>query len=396
MHINKLNNIVSLEIVFIEKIQLLGYRNYIESAINFERNKVIIIGKNAQGKTNLLEVIQILSIGKSKRAAKDAELINFDLDNAFIHASIKKENSNIDEENIKLAVQIRPSGRRTIKVNEVTKKTSDLIQYLNSVSFMVDDIEIINGSPSTRRDWVDALMIQLSKTYRNQLKEFEKALSQRNSFIKDLLDKDIYYNSLRPSHREQLATWNELYLEKANEIIRLRLDLISKIHPISESFYHKISSNDINSHEEKLHLEYLGTEITQGDLDKSIAKDFIRGTTSLGPHRQDISFSINGKAAASFASQGQKRSIVLATKLAELELLKQEHGETPILLLDDVLAELDEDRQDFLLDAVDENTQVIITTTHLGKHLQKWSQNSQIMEIDKGSVKVFEQELAHV
>ena len=276
-----------------------------------------------------------------------------------------------------------PSGRRTIKVNEVTKKTSDLIQYLNSVSFMVDDIEIVYGSPSIRRDWIDSLLIQLSKIYRSKLKEFEKTLSQRNSFIKDLIEKDIYHNCMNLSQKEQLKTWNELYLERANEIIRLRLKLVYEIEPIAKKFYSKISSQYTHSNKsnnEILGIEYLGTEISHEELEKTIVKDFIRGTTNLGPHRQDIKFSINDKAASSFASQGQKRSIVLALKLAELELLKQEHGETPILLLDDVLAELDEDRQDFLLDAIDEETQVIITTTHLGKHLQKWSQNSQIME----------------
>lgn len=366
--------------MFIKSINLIGFRNYIEQSLNFDKNKVIIIGKNAQGKSNLLEVIQVLSTGKSKRASKDANLINWDLNDAVVHmtAETKESSKNI-------ALQIRKSGRRSLKINEVTKKPKELLGNVYSVSFMVDDLAVVYGSPSLRRDWLDFVLLQLSVSYREKMKNFEKALSQRNSYIKQLLDEDYYHANLRKSHKEQLQIWDDLFLQTANAVVEERLSLLEKITPLARDYYFKIASKSTNSDEE-LSINYLGGLITQDELDSSLPRDFARGYTGVGPQRQDVEFCINDKAAVNFASQGQRRTIILALKLAELDLLKDQYDETPILLLDDVLAELDEDRQDFLLDAVDDTTQVIITTTHLGKHLEKWQNNAQILDVVNGSV----------
>lgn len=363
--------------MFVKELHLIGFRNYLEAAISFDREKVIIVGKNAQGKTNLLEVIQILSGLKSKRASKDKELINFELNDAVVRAKTSED---------QIAVQIRPSGRRSIKVNEINKKNSELTEHMRSVSFMVDDLEIVAASPSHRRDWIDAVLKQSSSTMHSEFKEFEKVLSQRNSFIKKLLEQGRFHLNLTNSDKEQLEIWDEMFINAANKIIELRAALLKEITPIAETYYARIAAASPNQ-EENLGIEYLGEKITEEELKKSLAKDFARGFTSIGPQRHDIEFSISDKKASSFASQGQRRSIVLALKLAELELLRRKHQDSPILLLDDVLAELDEDRQDFLLDAIETETQVIITTTHLGKHIDKWSQNAQILEIEQGRIK---------
>lgn len=373
--------------MFIKELNLIGFRNYIQESLRFESNKTILIGKNAQGKSNLLEVIQIVSLGKSQRAGKDAELINWDMESAIVSL---KTSGQVDHD---IAVEFKKSGRRAVKLNEKKIKPGDLPGHVLSVSFMVDDLQIVYGSPSKRRDWLDALLAQLSKTYRDKLKAFEKALQQRNKYIKSLLEQDIYYYHLkqpnRQAEREQLEIWDDLYLETANALIQERLDLVGEIIPASAEYYSKIASSlDGNSGvEELLTINYLGEEMSKPELEACHEIDFIRGHTTTGPHRHDLEFLINEKSAASFASQGQRRTIVLALKLAELDLVKEKHEETPILLLDDVLAELDEDRQDYLLDAVQDDTQVIVTTTHLGKHLEKWQANAQILTIDKGSIK---------
>lgn len=361
----------------VKSLKLIGFRNYIEASIDFNRPKAIIIGKNAQGKSNLLEVIQILSHIKSRRATRDKELVNFEMKEAVIHACTQNSQDDID-----ISLLIRASGRRTLKINEVNRKPKELLHHIFSVSFMVDDIEIVTGTPAGRRDWMNSVISQLDFNYDECLTKFEKILQQRNSFFKEMIDQGkYYYRDLNTSQQDQLAVWDEIYIEAANELTSLRANFIMEHAPIAARYYREISGADA-----KLELDYLGMHINQDDLDGVRARDFARGYSNLGPHRDEIEFKLKGSKAASYASQGERRSITLAMKLAELELHREKHGEYPILLLDDVLAELDEDRQDFLLDSVNPETQVIITTTHIGKHLEKWSESAQILEVEAGTI----------
>ncbi len=384
--------------MLIKELNLIGFRNYIQESVSFESNKVILIGKNAQGKSNLLELIQVLSLGKSKRATRDSDLVNWDSQDAVVHLralkkSIETGSSFEDNDEVNISVQIRRSGRRTIKINEISKKTSELAGNIYSVSFMVDDLEIVSGSPSKRRDWIDAVLIQLSRDYREKLSKFEAALKQRNSFIKQLQETGVYFKNISPNQKDQLQVWDDLYIDAANKVIDDRIKLLEQFVPVASDYYAKIAHKLSNS-DENLEINYLGAPLSQDDLEASLAKDFARGFTNLGPQRQDVEFLISGHDATKFASQGQRRTIVLALKLSELDLLKFHYDDSPILLLDDVLAELDEDRQDFLLDAVDDDTQVVITTTHLGTHLEKWQENSQIFTVDAGTIKSYNQTMA--
>lgn len=387
--------------MFIKEINLIGFRNYVEASLKLDRQKTIIIGRNAQGKSNLIEVIQLLSQFKSRRAKKDAELINFSLEEAVIKVKIQNTSSSInfkeeilnssfwedeteDQKEIEeLGLLIRKSGRRTYKFNGANKKPKDLLHKVLCVSFMSEDLNIINSSPSTRREYLDSVIKQLSNDYSDNLAKFEKTLSQRNSLLKDFVDKGKYHpSSLNPSDRAQLGVWDEIFIDQANKITQQRKDFIEKLEPVSDAFYKKISGTNQNM----ISMKYNGTDINTQVLEEYLARDLARGYCNLGPHRDELEIMLNQNLAASFASQGEKRSILLAMKLSELELLKNQHNDYPILLLDDVLAELDEDRQDFLLDAVSSKAQVIITTTHLGKHLEKWSEDSQIVEIEAGEI----------
>lgn len=379
--------------MFVKSLKLIGFRNYIEADIEFNSQKTIIIGKNAQGKSNLLEVIQILSHLKSRRASKDAELINFKLDQSIVHATVQTKNtsSTVNDDTQEIGLLLRRNGRRTVKINDVPKKPRELLHHIYSVAFMVDDIEIIAGSPSRRREWLDSVISQINFNYDESLSKFENILSQRNSFLKSLTEKGIYHPSaLNPTHREQLLIWDQLYLEAANQLTRSRREFIQEIQPHATKYYREVSGSSTH-----LSLEYIGAELAEPELRESYAKDLARSYSNLGPHRDDIKFTLNDHDANHYASQGERRTITLALKLAELELHKSKHGEYPILLLDDVLAELDEDRQDYLLESINPETQVIITTTHIGKHLEKWSNNAQILEIEEGSIATSSSQRTH-
>lgn len=363
--------------MFIKSIELLGFRNYLEASLVFSHDKTIILGKNAEGKSNLLEVIQVLSHLRSRRQHKDSDLINFNLDQAIIKARATNQTQDID-----IALLIRKSGRRTLKVNDVAKKPGELLHNIYSVSFMADDLDIINGSPTIRRQWIDSVISQMDKAYATELDKFDSALTQRNKLLKNLNEQGKYHSSsLSPNQRAELGLWDELFISSANAISTQRKNFISQLEKIAEVCYRDISASSTT-----LKLDYTAAIITAQDMVNSYDKDLARSFTNIGPHRDDCIFSLDDNQSKNFASQGEKRSITLALKLAELELLKQQHGEYPILLLDDVLAELDEDRQDYLLESIKEGTQVIITTTHLGKHLEKWSQNAQIVSINNGQI----------
>jgi DNA replication and repair protein RecF len=362
--------------VQIKSLKLIGFRNYLELSLGFNSSKTIIIGKNAQGKTNLLEVIQILSHLKSRRASKDSELVNFNLNEAIIHA----EAENTRNEDLKIALLIRKSGRRTVKINEINKRPKELAHNIYSVSFMVDDLEIITGSPSKRRDWLDSVIYQLDYSYKDSIEKFEKILSQRNSYLKELSERGKFYpESLTKTEKEQLSLWDELFIQQANLITKNRAGFLAELEPFARKAYQNISGNDT-----KLSISYEGKQLSMEDMVNSHARDLARSYSNLGPQRDEIIFKLDDTLAQNFASQGERRTITLAIKLAELELLRQKYLSSPILLLDDVLAELDEDRQDYLLESIQEDTQVIITTTHLGKHLDKWSNNATIIEIAEG------------
>ncbi len=364
--------------MFVEELNLIGYRNYLEARIRFSSAKTIIIGKNAQGKTNLLEVIQILSGLRSRRATKDSELINFELETAVIQAKTSND---------KINIVIRPSGRRGIKVNDVTKSNRELNKLVSSVSFMVNDLELVSGSPGTRRDWLDDFASQLDSSYLSKLEDFEKMLRQRNGYISKLVETGTYYARLNSQQASELALWDELYIKTANIVIAAREELLAKLRPVAAKHYSAICQNP----DEKLSLDYLGSPLSQEELTKNLAKDFARMHSTIGPQRHDINITINTKAAGSYASQGQRRSVVLAIKLTELELLREANKSEPILLLDDVLAELDQSRQVALLNAISPDTQVIITSTGLGEHLEAWSQEAQIIEVVNGSIKQYAQ-----
>lgn len=376
----------------LNKLKLVNYRNYENFEGNFDHLKTIIIGQNAQGKTNILEAINILATAQSDRAEKDSDLVLWNKEHALIFAMIQTKDSELE-----IALQINPSGRRKLKINDVTKKApqADLLGKFFSVMFSCDDLYLVKGSPSNRRSWLDSVIFQLDSKYHRTMQNYQKSVTQKNALLKSARETGLSKKSLK----EQLEVWNDQIINSGSEIISTRLNFTEEIKPIAKEF-----QDNISKHTENLDLVYKSTIQTSDNviaacndkealqflfkqsLEKSFEEELGRSQSVIGPHRDDLTFLINGKEAKSFASQGQQRSIVLAVKLAELKVIEKRKDEIPVLLLDDVFAELDESRQDFLLHNLPENIQTFLTTTHISNIQKEFLKGAQILEIKNGKV----------
>ena len=375
--------------MLLKKLKLSNFRNYIDFEQSFNHLKTIIIGQNAQGKSNILEAINLLATSQSERAEKDSDLVMWEKEYALIFSTTKNK-----EAETEIAIQINPTGRRKLKINGIPKRApqADLLGNFFAVMFSCDDLYLIKGSPSSRRKWIDSVLFQLNLKYHKCLHDYQKAITQKNALLKKAYEVKMSRKELK----EQLDIWNEQIINLGSDIIFTRLRFIDEIKPISIDFL-----NNISKHNEKLDLAYKATiskdlrlstnekeikEIFKYSMSECFEEELARGQSVIGPHRDDLLFLINNKDAKSFASQGQQRSIILAIKLAELKIMEKRTGETPVLLLDDVFAELDESRQDFLLHNLPENIQTFLTTTHISEIQKEFIQGAQILEVKGGKI----------
>ena len=387
----------------LKKLKLVNYRNYLDFEGKFHHLKTIIIGQNAQGKTNILEAINILATAQSDRAEKDNDLVYWNKEHALLFATV---GAGRDLHLLEIALQINSSGRRKLKINDVAKKApqADLLGNFFAVMFSCDDLYLIKGSPSIRRNWLDSVIFQLDSRYHRTMQSYQKSITQKNALLKNAREIGMSRKTLK----EQLEIWNDQIINSGSDVLSTRLDFIKEIRPIAKDFQDNISKHtealdliykstietDKNviarsqSHEQSAAVsdkETLKTQFKKA-LDNSFDEELARGQSVIGPHRDDLIFLINEKEAKSFASQGQQRSIVLAIKLAELKIIEKRKDEIPVLLLDDVFAELDESRQDFLLHNLPKNIQTFLTTTHLSNIQKEFLKGAQILEIKNGQV----------
>lgn len=381
--------------MLLKKLKLTNFRNYTNFDQELNNQKTIIIGQNAQGKSNILEAINILATSQSDRAERDSELIFWDKEYALIFADIEtKERTDLDLPLLEIALQINSNGRRKLKINGATKKApqADLVGNFFAVMFSCDDLYLIKGSPGIRRKWLDSILFQLDPKYHKTILSYQKSVTQKNALLKQAQEIGLSKRELK----DQVEVWNEQIINLGSEIIFTRINFIEEIEPIAKSFLINISK-----HTESLNMVYKSTIFTQDKAEESktkikkVFKDTIeasfdeelaRGQCVIGPHRDDLIFLINNKEAKSFASQGQQRSIVLTIKLSELNIIENRTGETPVLLLDDVFAELDESRQDFLLHNLPENIQTFLTTTHISDIQKEFLRGAQLLEVKNGHI----------
>ncbi len=374
--------------MFIKKLKLKNFRNYKDIELNFNSNKILFIGKNAQGKTNLLEAVYYLSALNSFRCNSDSELIKWSEDFCNINAEIKKFDIDID-----LDILINPPNRKKLKVNGLNKnKSSEFISNISAVCFTVNDLLLLRGSPDDRRKWLDNAISQIFPAYIERLSKYNKIKTQKNNYLKNL-------KGNMTADTAMLDIWNEQLAVTGSNLIFIRLNFLYELQKIAKSKHNQISnSEDLTisynssiigdvacSDKFPFNNEYILENFKQ-KLEEKKQEEIIRAQSVIGAHRDDVSFYINENDAKKYASQGQQRTVVLSLKLAELELIKEKINTNAILLLDDVLAELDDLRQNFLLDAIGNDTQTIITSVDTLHFKEEYLKNVEIFEIKNNSV----------
>ncbi|MBW4609112.1 MAG: DNA replication/repair protein RecF [Hassallia sp. WJT32-NPBG1] len=367
--------------MYLKSIHLRQFRNYKEQQVDFSAAKTILVGNNAQGKSNLLEAVELLATLRSHRMARDRDLIRDGEVASQINATLERQNGISD-----LTLTLRRNGRRTVALNsENLRRQMDFLGVLNAVQFSSLDLELVRGGPENRRNWLDTLLIQLEPIYAHILQQYNQVLRQRNAFLKQNQEANI--------QNSELALWDAQLATTGTRVIRRRDRAIQRLAPIAKAWHASISGST-----EILQINYLPSvpleqnhpeQIQQAFLEKiqlRAVAELRQGSTLVGPHRDEVELTINQTPARQYGSQGQQRTLVLALKLAELQLIEEVVGEPPLLLLDDVLAELDPSRQNQLLDAIQDRFQTLITTTHLGSFDSQWLNSSQILFVKAGEI----------
>jgi DNA replication and repair protein RecF len=383
--------------MYLKTLHLRHFRNYADQQVEFSAAKTILVGNNAQGKSNLLEAVELLSSLRSHRTSRDRDLIRDGEAIAQITGHLQKDMGAVD-----LAMTLRQNGRRTVALNSLNlRRQLDFLGTLNMVQFSSLDLDLVRGGPDQRRHWLDSLLVQLEPIYAYVLQQYNQILRQRNALLKARLKADSQdppHSSLLTPHTSELALWDAQLAIAGSRVIRRRARVLQRLVPFAQSWHQSISGST-----EQLEIRYAPNVELVEDDPEALQKAFLekiqqralveqhQGTTIVGPHRDEVEFTINNTPARQYGSQGQQRTLVLALKLAELKLIEDVIGEPPLLLLDDVLAELDLSRQNQLLDAIQDRFQTLITTTHLGSFDAQWINSSQILEVKAG--KLMEQEI---
>lgn len=366
--------------MYIKEVKLKNFRNYIEETIEFHKKVNIITGNNAQGKTNLLESLYIMCLGKSFRTNKDVEMIRFGQDQSRAKSISIKNGCEIEVE-----INISKDGK-TIKIDGLkASKNIDILENVYMVVFSPEDLKIVKDEPEKRRKFIDRELCQIKPVYYKNLVRYKKILHHRNSLLKQ--------NEI---NEDSLEVWNEALAEYGSKIMFERKSFIYNLNEISKEINKKITNG-----KEELEIFYEANVACQDNLfdqkkhfliklHENIKKDIFRRGTVIGPHRDDIKICIDGIDIRHFGSQGQQRTAALSLKLAEIKLIKEETGEDPILLLDDVLSELDSERQRFLINSLD-GVQLFITTTEIGEELKKNLPERKTFYVEKGRVMLDEE-----
>ena len=363
--------------MIIKSLELKNFRNYENLQLDFDSGTNIFYGDNAQGKTNILEAIYVSATTKSHKSSKDKDIINFDKEEAHIRTYLEK-----DEIETRVDMHLRKNKTKGIAIDGVKiKKAAELLGLLNVVFFSPEDLSIIKNGPSERRRFIDMELCQLDNFYLYNLNNYNKIVNQRNKLLKDL-----YYN---PSLKDTLSIWDSQLVSFGSKIIERRIQFIEQINSIINDIHSNLSGG-----KEFLRIEYEPDtliDIYEEELNKSQEKDIKLKQTTVGPHRDDISFMVKRKDEEKeidirkYGSQGQQRTAALSLKLSEIELVRKVTKDTPVLLLDDVLSELDSNRQNYLLNIIGD-IQTIITCTGLDEFVNHRFEINKVFKVTNGIV----------
>lgn len=357
--------------MIIKSIELADYRNYESLNLQFDKKTNILYGDNAQGKTNILEAIYVAATTKSHKGSKDKEIINFDKEEAHIRTYIEKENLET-----RVDMHLRKSKSKGIAVDgKKLKKAADLLGLCNVVFFSPEDLGIIKNGPAERRRFIDMELCQLDSIYLYNLNNYNKIVNQRNKLLKDM-----YMN---PDLKETLNIWDMQLVSYGSKIIDRRRVFVDQLNEIIYDIHKKLSGD-----KEELRIVY-EPNVEVEDFEKSMRdrqdRDIRAKMTTVGPHRDDFSIMVGQVDIRRFGSQGQQRTAALSLKLSEIELVKKITKDSPVLLLDDVLSELDSSRQNYLLNSIGD-IQTIITCTGLEEFVNNRFEINRVFRVTEGTV----------
>lgn len=357
--------------MIIKNLELADYRNYETLNLQFDRGTNILYGDNAQGKTNILEAIYVAATTKSHKGSKDSEIINFNKEEAHIRTYLEK-----DAVETRVDMHLRKSKSKGIAIDgQKIKKAADLLGLCNVVFFSPEDLNIIKNGPAERRRFVDMELCQLDSFYLYNLNHYNKIVNQRNKLLKDM-----YMN---PALRDTLSIWDSQLVSFGSKIIERRKIFTEQLNEIIFDIHKKLSGG-----KEEI-LVYYNPEVSIEDFEAKLKinqeRDIRLKQTATGPHRDDFSFVIGEVDVRRFGSQGQQRTAALSLKLSEIELVKKITKDSPVLLLDDVLSELDSSRQNYLLNSIG-GIQTIITCTGLEEFVNNRFEINKIYRVDNGRV----------
>lgn len=355
----------------IRSIELKNFRNYENLEISFDEGTNILFGDNAQGKTNILEAAYMSGTTKSHKGSRDKEMIRFGEEEAHLKTVVVRGGREYQ-----IDMHLKKNRAKGIAIDKIPiKKASELFGILNIVFFSPEDLNIIKNGPAERRRFLDSELCQLDRIYLADLTNYNKILAQRNKLLKDM----IY----RPSLSDTLPVWDMQLIETGKKIIRRRKQFVDELREIVSDIHYRISGG-----KEELFLKYepnIDDIFFEDELSRAKEKDKKLCQTSVGPHRDDLLFSIGDVDIRKYGSQGQQRTSALSLKLSEIELVRQSISDTPVLLLDDVLSELDSNRQNYLLNNISD-TQTIITCTGLDEFVRNRFTVNRVFEVIAGHV----------
>ncbi|MGP4063365.1 DNA replication/repair protein RecF [Oceanobacillus sp. M65] len=366
----------------IEQLKLRNFRNYDGLEMEFNNKINVIIGENAQGKTNLMEAIYLLAFTKSHRTPREKELIQWEKEYAKIEGRITKRNQTFP-----LEIVLSAKGKKA-KLNRLEqKRLSDYIGALNVVMFAPEDLTLVKGAPQIRRRFIDMELGQIQPRYIYHLGQYQKILKQRNHLLKQL-------QRGKSQDHTMLQVITDQLVEHAATLLERRFVFLDLLRKWASPIHHGISREL-----ERLEIKYSPTiEVSEDDNKEKIEsiylnkfqqiqeKEIERGTSLIGPHRDDLLFYVNGKDVQTYGSQGQQRTTALSVKLAEIELIYNEVGEYPILLLDDVLSELDDYRQSHLLHTIQGKVQTFVSTTSVDGINHETLNKAELFRVRNGEV----------
>jgi len=369
----------------IRTLDLQNFRNYTEASLEPDPNLNILLGKNAQGKTSLLEGIYILSTTRSWRAGRDTELIHWDADYAHVSAEVSREYRN----DVEISITLSRSEKKTVKVNTIRQtKLANVMGELNTVLIEPHDVDIVRGEPSHRRRFLNLEISQVQPQYCHLLVNYKRVLEQRNRLLKELQSRQVSDGVLDVLN-EQLVTYGSRILER-------RLEFVSHLDHLANIIHGQITSG-----QEDLKIKYASNlELVGSESAESIqavfrhylrqirADEIRRGVTLAGPHRDDLTLTVNGIDARIYGSQGQQRTIALSLRLAEVEIMEETAKEPPVVLLDDVMTDLDEERRTHVFQMTRGRCQTFMTAASMRALDAEFLSSGKVYRIDDGQVRM--------